>query len=275
MKRPTYKWKEIVIGGNLNAFFYAYKKGCHIIPNIMDIPFAYDRPRLENDLGLNAVTSEYEWYYLSYSLNSAGKNPFANKVKHIRVEPSEKKLVVNIGSPTLFDIHYDKLRIFDTENLSGLPMDPETISHGYQVYDWYDVRSGMLHDLDLIEDETTGFVKRIHFFLSDRIDGNYNKKDLVAESHLTEKELHDINYSESLSRLKAINMMKASGIKGKKNGSGNHVSIKLELWKREIKKLKTIKTSKKDDIIIDGRLLGEIINEFSSSGDNTPCRITA
>jgi hypothetical protein len=274
LRRPTYKWEEVVIGGNLNALFYTYKKGCHIIPNIMDIPFAYDRPRLENNLGLDADSSQQEWHYLAYSLNQMAKNPFANKVEQIRVDPENKKLIVNIGTLPLFDICYKKLHVFDTENVHGLPDDQKEHVRGYQIYDWYDVRSGMLHDLDSIEDEKSEFVKKVHFFLSERIDGNYEKKDLVAESFLTEKELHDINYSESLSRLKTISMMKNAGIKGKKNGSGSHVSIRLELWKRQIKKLKNIKTFKKDDIIIDGRSLEEITNEFSSSRDYTVSRPT-
>ena len=67
-------------------------------------------------------------------------------------------------------------------------------------------------------------------------------------------------------------MMKQAGIKGKKNGSGNHVSIKLELWKREIKKIKSIKTFKRDGIIVDGRPLEEVVNEFSFGGADTAGR---
>jgi len=271
LKSPVYKWPHVVIGGNLNAFFYAHKKGYHIIPNIVDIPYAYDRQRLENDLGVEFPTAHEEWQYLAYRLNRLGKNPFSNKVKQIKVYPEEKRLQINIGSPVLFDIQYEDLRVFDTENVIGLEEAEERIK-GYCVYDWYDVRSGMLHNLDKIEDGNTNFVKKIKFFLSERIDGNQNKKDLVAESFLTPDQLHDIDYSETYSRLKSIDMMKQSGIKGKKNGSGSHVSIKLELWKREIKKIKSVKSFKRDGIIVDGRPLEEVVNEFSFGGTDPVSR---
>lgn len=271
MSSLLYKWPDVIIGGNLNAFFYAYKKSYHVVPNTLDIPYAYDRDCLKNVLGLDFKSAIEEWQYLAYSLERSGKNPFSNRVKQIKVFPKEKRLQINIGSPALFDIHYENLRVFDTENVIGLDEIEEEIE-GYRVYDWYDVRSGMLHDLDKIEDNTTNFVKRIKFFLSERIDGNQNKKDLVAESFLTPSQLHDINYSETYSRLKSIDMMKQAGIRGKKNGANNYVSIKLELWKREIKKIKSIKSFKRDDIIVDGRPLEEVVDEFSFGGANTPGR---
>jgi len=267
LKTPLFRWNEIVIGGNTNAFFYASKKGCHIIPNIMDIPLAHNGPSFANDLGVNLNSSEDEWRFMAYKLNRRGLNPFTNKIKHIRIDEPNKQLVVNIGTPNIFYISYDELRVFDTENVSGLSFESQERVLGYQVYDWFDVRSGMKHGLDFIEDPNSNFVKKIHFFLSERIDGNYDKKDLVAESFLSEEQIHDIDYSDSISRLKTINMMKGAGIKGKKNGLGSHASIKLELWKREIKKLKSIKSFQKGDIIIDGRPLEEIKNEFSSSRD--------
>ena len=113
------------------------------------------------------------------------------------------------------------------------------------------------------------FVSNIQFFLSKRIDGNQKYYDLLCESFLTEEQLRNIDYSDSISRLKTINMMKEAGIKGKKNGLGSNVSIKIELWKREIKKLKNIKTFQKGDIMVDGRSLEEVVNEFSSCRDNT------
>tara|TARA_R100000808_G_scaffold20926_1_gene45257 strand:- start:4162 stop:4980 length:819 start_codon:yes stop_codon:yes gene_type:complete len=271
LNTPVYKWHEVVIGGNLNALFYAHKKGYHIIPNIMDIPYAYDRPRLEDDLGLRLPSSQAEWYFLAYKMNELGKNPFSGRVKQIKIYPAENKLQVNIGKPTLFEVYYDKLRVFDTENVYGLDENDEQIE-GYHVYDWYDVRSGMLHELSTIEDKHNNFVKKIRFYISERIDGNQTKKDLVAESFLTGEQLGALEYSESFSRLKSIDMMKKAGIRGKKNGSGNYVSIKLELWKREIKKRKTIKSFQKNDIIVDGRPLKEVVDEFSFSGLNTSCR---
>jgi len=175
----------------------------------------------------------------------------------------------------LIKVAYDNLRIFDTVNVGGLSADYEEEVRGYRVFDWFDVRSGMRHDIDQIVDEESDFVKKIYFYLSDRIDGNQDKKDMVAESFLDKEQIHDIEYSDSISRLKAIKMMKDAGIKGKKNGRGKFLSIKIDLWKREIKKVKNLKSFKKGDIILDGRSCEEILNEFSSCGNNTGSRTAA
>jgi len=275
LKDHVYKQREIAIGGNLNAFVYASEEGCHIIPNTLDCPFAHDTPCAFSDLGIETHNSEEAWRFLAYKLNRRSLNPFTNRVKHIHVNEEEKQLVVNVGTPSLIRVSYEKLRIFDMENISGLSFDPEEEILGYRVFDWFDVRSGMKHDMDLIEDTKSDFVKKIHFFLSERIDGNYDKKDLISESFMTKEQLRDVNYSDSISRLKTINMMKEAGIRGKKNGLGSHVSIKIELWKREIKKVKNIKSFQKGDIIIDGRSFEEIVNEFSSRRNSASSRPSA
>jgi len=275
LRNHVYKQQEVVVGGNLNALVYAYKKGCYIIPNTLDCPFAYDPASLVGDLGLKSFSDQEAWEFMSYSLNQKGLNPLGSAVKQIHVDEEEKMLKINVGKPSLIKVSYDNLRIFDTVNVGGLPAGYEGEAKGYRVFDWFDVRSGMRHNVDQIIDEENDFVKKIYFYLSDRIDGNRDKKDMVAESFLNKEQIHDIEYSDSISRLKAIKMMKDAGIKGKKNGRGKFLSIKIDLWKREIKKVKNLKSFKKGDIILDGRSCEEILNEFSSCGNNTGSRTGA
>ena len=264
LKDHFYKWDEVVIGGNLNAFFYAREKSCHILPNTLDSPFAYDKTSAVIHLGLNDLDV---WQRLSYSLAMDGLNPLAGKIKSIKVNQDEKVVTVNVGTPALIKISYEKLRIFDFEWVFGLSNREEI--ENFRVLDWFDVRSGMKHDLNTIEDTDVDFVKKIHFYLSERIDGNKDKKDLIAESLLTKEQINDLDYSESISRLKTINMMKEAGITGKKNGLGRHLPIKIELWKREVKPIKSIQPMEENDIIVDNRSIQELVNEFSSCRDNT------
>jgi len=262
LKDHFYKWNEVVIGGNLNAFFYARQKGCHILPNTLDSPFAYDKKGSLDHLGINDLDV---WQRLSYSLAMDGLNPLAGKIESIKIDSDDKTLTVNVGTSALIKISYDKLRIYDFEKVFGVPNQEKIES--YRVLDWFDVRSGMKHELDAIEDANTNFVKKIHFYLSKRIDGNKNKKDLIAESFLTKDQINDIDYSESISRLKILNMMKEAGITGKRNGLGRRLPIKIELWKREIRPIKSVQPLKESDIIVDDRPIQELVNEFSS------CRI--
>jgi hypothetical protein len=129
---------------------------------------------------------------------------------------------------------------------------------GYRTLDWFDVRSGMKHDYNYLLDDSE-FCKKIHFYLSWRIDGNYDRKDLVCESYLTEEQLNDVNYSDSISRLKVLNMMKEAGIRGTGNGVGRWLPIKLELWKREIYPINKFDYIEKNNIIVDNRSTKEIL----------------
>ena len=99
----------------------------------------------------------------------------------------------------------------------------------------------MCHEFEVIESDTD-FVQRIHFYPSDRIDGNENKKDLVSISTMTEEQLYDVEYSEVYVKFKILHLMKQAGITGSKNGTddrGNvkYRPIKIESAKREVRNI--------------------------------------
>ena len=259
-----YKWDEVVIGGNLNAFFYARQKSCHVLPNTLDSPFSHDKTGAIAHLGLNDLDV---WQKLSYSLALDGLNPLSGKIKTIRVDRDDKIITVNVGTPNLIKISYNKLHVFDYEWTFGLP-DAGLEIKNFRVLDWFDVRSGMKHDLEFIEDDNN-FVKKIHFYLSERIDGNTMYKDLVSESVLSKDQLHHPDYSDSLSRLKTIAMMKEGGIKGTSNGATQHLPIKIELYRREVVPNKSFDFVRQGDIIVDNRTGEQLINEWISSRRNS------
>ena len=58
----------------------------------------------------------------------------------------------------------------------------------------------------------------IWFYSSDRIDGNTGVKDACLVSVLTEKQLSDPDYSETIARFKMEKILDDNGIKGPLNG---------------------------------------------------------
>jgi len=86
------------------------------------------------------------------------------------------------------------------------------------------------------------FVKDIYFYPTERLFGLHpNKKDLVAISYLTKKQLQIFEYSDTYARFKTTKIMKENGITGRKNGFLNgkqiHYALKLEVNYREVRKL--------------------------------------
>jgi hypothetical protein len=80
-------------------------------------------------------------------------------------------------------------------------------------YDYIAFNKGGKHEIDYIN---TGddFVSEIWFYGSDRIDGNTPVRDACAVSTLTEQQLLDFDYSETMARFKTIHEMESRGMKG-------------------------------------------------------------
>ena len=206
---------------------------------------------------------------LTFDAALAGSHPFAANLVSIAIDSQNNLIKAITKSGFKVEISYQSLRIFNPDNIIGIPFEINDQVTDYTVYDWFDVRSGTKHDLTLLEDPDSFFVKKIYFYLSERIDGNTMYKDLVSESVLSKDQLHHPDYSDSLSRLKTIAMMKEGGIKGTSNGATQHLPIKIELYRREVVPNKSFDFVRQGDIIVDNRTGEQLINEWISSRRNS------
>ena len=258
----TYHCEQIVIGSGLNAVLYAYKTNSIFIDNSVDPLFPFDEIGLGFSLGnklLSPKTSPLEVFNsLAYEMASSGRSPYCGLVEGIRIIPEENKLNIITKNGHVSKCTFNKLRIFDISMVSGVPFDEETKIQHYRVFDWFNVRSGMKHEHEYILGDDD-FCKKIYFYISKRIDGNKNKKDLVAESIMNEEQLNDFDYSDTIARIKTTSMMKQVGIKGTGNGVGKNLPIKLELFKRDIRPVKFSNYVEKSNIVFDNRDPAELI----------------
>lgn len=268
LKNHLFHWKEIAIGGNLNAYIYANEKSSYIINNTMDSVHTLDATGFDYDLGIGEPFLKGSKKIdlldaLAYKLAFQGLNPFSDKVVSIRLEEN-KTLKIATKNARVFRVSYDKLRIFDTTNIHDLPFEAEKVTKGFRVYDWFDVNKGAQHDVEILEDKNSNLVSEINFYSSERDPGNNDNKDLVAESFLTEEQLYDPEYSDTYARLKVLSMMKQGGIKGPLNGTDRNGRVvyrplKIELNRREIIPVTEIKSMECGDVIVDGRSTEEIL----------------
>ena len=249
-----YEWDRITIGSTLDAVLYAFKTKSYLLFNSDPVLYSLDTTDVEIDLGTvkypKGSLVEDVWATLSYLHGLAGLHPLMDRIQTIRFVGDET-LKITTRNQKVFKINFCEVHIFDLENILGLPPDfaEEVINH--RVFDWFDVKSGMLHDFDEITDDKSNFVKKIKFFVSTRQDGNKNKKDLVSESLLSKEQLNSVDYSDTIARLKTIDMMNRAGIKGRKNGN-NTVPVKHELWKREILPIKKSNYIKRNNVVLAG-----------------------
>ena len=204
-----FKWKNVVIGADLDAVRFAYDNKYFLIKNRAPHHYSYD------DKG-----TEREWAIKIYWLHGEGLVPFVDKSKKIRVF-SKDKLIKVFTDHDVFSIKYEYLYPYDAENTSGISLN-RSLDH-YHVVDWFDCRG--LHDLGFNEIITEdNFVRKIKFFKTLRIDGDQRYLDLFCESLLTKEQLNCFEYSDTMTKFKILDLLEKRGIG----------DTKMTLWKRDI-----------------------------------------
>ena len=210
------------MGGNLDALLYARQHNLPLIINKINPPEIFEEKR-----GL--------WFETFYLLTLSGLNLVGDKAQSVRMK--EDEISISTKDARVIKFGYKKIIIFDDENVSGLPT-PKNENTNFIVLDWIVSRSCQLHDIDYMS-TSDPFVSEVHFYPTERIDGNHNKiKDLVSISQLTKEQLEDYEHSDTYAKFKIMNMLKERGIRGKHAGGGQYYALNLEVTKREIKKAK-------------------------------------
>jgi hypothetical protein len=290
-------YDKVVIGSSLEALTYACLNNLPVICSSLNPPHRFETFSSTQDLSIlgtqnyaRSVQTNFSektigidklrlWEKLFFFLSASGLCPLVDKVVSLRI--TDNILKAATAKARLAKIHFNELIIFDDKDLHGIGV-PKIKDEKYEVHDWFDVRSGMKHDYDQIED-TTDFVNHILFYPSDRVEGTHNFKDAVAISYLTKAQLEDFEYSDINARFKTLYMMKKCGIRGARNGRDvldktkyKYYSVKIENTKREIIKPRNIYESF-DNITFNYDSFGDIIKtpfkeSYVSKIINQSCR---
>jgi len=201
-----FEWRDLVIGADLDAIEFAHDNKYFLIKNRQPHHHSYEKV-------------EEIWAQKIYQLFDLGLAPFSGTIDNIRIYP-EAKLAKVFISHSAFLVRYKNLHIFDFENVSGVD-DPRRLAR-YRVIDWFDCKG--LHGLDTDQISTEEkFVSKIKFFKTLRIDGNQRYLDLFCESVLTKEQLKSFNYSDTMARLKILDLLKKRGFEPE-----------MHLWKRDV-----------------------------------------
>jgi len=163
------------------------------------------------------LPKEVLWERLMFMLAIRGNAPLANLCESMRY--NGKALICSDEYAKIAEIKFDQAYYFGDKNCYKLLNQPTVDKGKYICYDWISFNRGGKHGIDFIETDDA-FVKHIWFYPSDRIDGNSPVKDACVVSYLTEEELFDFDFSETMARFKMIHEMEKRGMKGVFNGYG-------------------------------------------------------
>ncbi len=162
----------------------------------------------ERSVGL---AKELLWERLLFLLSLDGKAPLSGLCHSMRYNGDS--LVCSNEYSKIFELRFGECVYFSDANTTGLVTQKSLDEHTYLCYDYIAFNKGGKHEIDYIFTDDD-FVSEIWFFSSDRIDGNTPVRDACAVSTLTETQLLDFNYSETMARFKVLHEMESRGMKG-------------------------------------------------------------
>ena len=237
MRDHKYDFEKIVVGHSLKAVLHAYENGYPLFLNSKFKPLMFDEIEelTIEGLGLKTTSAEEAWSQILLRHALDGLVPFGSSIESIRFEGNE--MTVSMGAAIGLKARFSECIVFEDDNLSLENEVVDASKEKLRVIDWFDVRSGMKHTVDLIEDPDE-FVNKVYFYVSERIDGNRELKDCASESYMTIDQFKDFDYSATMARFKTEKLMKDNGVLGTKRGyspSGKQLRlpIKLSPSKRE------------------------------------------
>ena len=111
----VYEFDNLVIGGNLPALLYAYSKSLPILCIKRCLPLRFQETEAPVFSGYQKVDL---WNRLSALLSLSGLMPFSNKINSLRITGENSAEV--FSDSRKFSISFNKLSIFDEENIHGL-----------------------------------------------------------------------------------------------------------------------------------------------------------
>ena len=272
---------KLVIGSTLESLVYCFLNNLPMVCTRLQPPFSFEHFDVDDDLsvfGIQNIEQKIKtnltektvgvnklwlWERLFFHLSVSGLCFLSEKAVSLRI--SNNIIKAATANARLVKICFNDLIIFDDRNVHGLGV-YKIENKIFTVYDWLDVRSGMKHGYDQIED-TTDFVNHIIFYPSDRVAGDHNFKDAIAVSYLTKEMLQDFEYSDINARFKTLQLMKQNGIRGARNGRDmldktkfKYYAVKIENTKREIVEPRNIYRST-DNIIFNYNSINDIIDK--------------
>ncbi len=205
---------KVAYGSSLEALRFATETGTKIILDDPVFPPVYEDAQLQK-----------EWASLYFNLLLTGAAIGGDSVTGTHVGDDVLKVVCKGG--VVNTIPYTSLYVFSDKNIFGLPA-PHTLSPLHTVVDHLEPLSLSQPHLHSIETDDH-LVRRIHLHKTNAA----AKTKLYAISLLTEKELHDFDFSDTIVRFKCEDLLKQNGFEGAANGKTKR-ALKLTTVERQV-----------------------------------------
>ena len=187
---------NITIGGSLNALQWAYQRGTRLIINKLSFPPPYEPP-----------STKLAWGLLYYKLMMDGKIIGGDSVNAIKINDDD--ITVACKNNVINTITYDKITLFDDENIIGLPDIKKQVDQ-YIVTDVMSSVSFVFKNTTFLHQTNDNLVNKIH------INKDYvnSPAQIWAVSVLNKNQLNDFDFSDTMAKFKTESTLKELGFTG-------------------------------------------------------------
>ena len=187
---------NITIGGSLNALQWAYQHGTRLIINKPSFPPPYE-----------PSSTKLAWGLLYYKLMMDGKIIGGDYVNAVRIDSDE--IIVACKNNIINRTIYDKITLFDDENVIGLPDQKEEVDQ-FTVIDTMLAVSFVFKETAFTLKTGDDLVSEIHIHR----DYVNSPAKIAVVSSLTKKQLHSFDFSDTMAKFKAEAILKDAGFTG-------------------------------------------------------------
>lgn len=207
---------NVVIGSSLKAVAFSYLNNYKLILNDKAYHHPFEKldsgvdyaslffyhPRQENIVKPNETIESLErkqflLEHILFAISMTGNVPFSDMASKIILQEEKKQILVGTKNTNdTIRVGYDKLHIFEPDNLLDLGSPKRVHKKKYKVIDWFKASKNSIQKTDLIETEND-FVNQVWFFR--KVQNQF--KDFLVVSYIDEENLRDTQYSPAMVRL--------------------------------------------------------------------------
>lgn len=223
---------RVVIGGSLESALYALVTDSYLIDRNCSPPLFYQKSKIPI-FGTHSKAKIYA--KIDFMLSLLGKRLPVKDSGSVRISEDQIRI---ISGNTSFKYKFNKMYVFDP---TGFELDNKVVAtreKTFQVVDDFELSvlgEKKTEIKPLLEERE--FVKCIHFYCSNRVDGANYITDCVAESELTQEQLYSFDYSDTMARFVVERHLSEVGVNGSfmnyyKNGTPKYRKPKVLHAKR-------------------------------------------
>lgn len=257
---------KVTVGSSVESATYALVNDTYFISTLKFGPLFYENLKFKF---LPYNRKDHCWSRILLSLSLQGKLIQTDSNTNITVQDNLLKVSSDYKTSRF---NFEKCFIFDTTNLS---LENNIIHHRppkFTVLDDFELSNlGGKHRWLDPKISNDSLAAKIHFYTSDRVDGANYITDCVVESTLSQENLVDLDYSDSMVRFYVIRYLTFLGIHGNfmklyKNGTPKYRKPKVTHKKRIVIKKEMNVYEDSQNIKFLDKPLERIFDEVRTSG---------